>query len=169
MILHVLALLAISTGVLAAQQVGREASISEFPQLPRDMAQDLNMRGCTVPQPPALRKLTSVIQGHFRDPWQMDWAVLCDSRAKGTSMLLVYWNGDPSQLAVVTKSKLQNNSCWTEIAPVGKALIVEHYRAYGGPKPPTIDHQGINIGICEKASTVAYFYRKQWLTLTGSD
>jgi hypothetical protein len=167
-ILHVFALLAIWTSVLVAQQVSREASISEFPQLPLEVAKDLNMRGCTVPQSPA-HKLTNVIQGHFRDSRLMDWAVLCDSRTKGTSMLLVYWSGNPSQPVVVTKSKRQNNTCSTEIAPVGKAFIMEHYQAYGGPKPPPIDHQGINIGICDKASTVSYFYRKQWLTLTGSD
>jgi hypothetical protein len=169
MILRVLALLAILGSVLAAQQVSREASILEFPQLPGDVAQDLNTRGCTVPQPLASRRLTNVIQGHFRDSRQMDWAVLCDSRTKGTSMLLVYWSGNPSQPVVVSKSKLQHNSCWTEIAPVGKAFIMEHYQAYGGPKPPPVDHQGINVGICDKASTVSYFYRKQWLTLTGSD
>ena len=26
-----------------------------------------------------------------------------------------------------------------------------------------------NLGICDKASTVSYFYRNRWLTLTGSD
>ena len=169
MILHVFALLVISTLVLAAQQVTREALISQFPQLPGQVQQDLNMRDCTVPQPPASRKLTNVIQGHFRDSQQMDWAVLCDSRRTHTSVLLVYWSGDPSHAEVVTRSKLKNNSCWTEIAPVGKGFIMEHYRAYGGPKPPPLDHQGINIGICDKASTVSYFYRKQWLTLAGAD
>ena len=41
---------------------------------------------------------------------------------------------------------------------------MDHYRAYGGPKPPPIDHQGIESG-GEKASVVLYCYRGKWLKL----
>lgn len=170
MILRVFAFFAVSASVLFAQQVVRETPVSEFSQLPPPVRQDLNRRGCTVPQPPASRKLANAIHGHFQDSQHTDWAVLCDSQKTGTSMLLVYWNGNLSHPVALAKSKLRlSDKCWAEIWPVDKVFIMEHYRAYGGPKPPPINHQGINIGICEKASTVSYFYRKHWLTLTGSD
>lgn len=156
---------------IAAQDalVVREAPLSEFRKLPNRVENDLRSRGCTVPQPPGSTKPANVVKGHFRDPQHMDWAVVCDLRKTSTSMLLVYWSGSFSRPAVLNKWTLSKGQCWTEIDPVGQAFIMEHYRDYGGPKPPPIDHQGINIGICDKASTVSYLYRNRWLTLTGSD
>jgi hypothetical protein len=169
LICHVIACLAIFSCLLFSQQPIREASISEFPKLPKAVREDLRIRDCTVPQPPGSTGMANVIRGRFRDSQRMDWAVLCDIRATNTSLLLVYWGGEPSGAAVVSKSRLPDDSCWTDITPVGAAFIMQHYRAYGGPKPPPIDHEGIDVGICEKASTVSYFYRNRWLTLTGSD
>ncbi|PYR66590.1 MAG: hypothetical protein DMG20_12690 [Acidobacteria bacterium] len=40
---------------------------------------------------------------------------------------------------------------------------------YGGPKPPPIDHLGINDVFIEKASVVWYFYQGKWLQLQGAD
>jgi hypothetical protein len=55
------------------------------------------------------------------------------------------------------------------IAPVGKDFIMRHYDAYGGPKPPPIDHQGIDDAFIEKASVTWYFEGGKWLKLTGAD
>ena len=56
-----------------------------------------------------------------------------------------------------------------EITPVGKHFIMRHYDAYGGTKPPPIDHQGIDDAFIEKASVTWYFYAGKWLKLTGAD
>jgi hypothetical protein len=152
-----------------ADQVIREATISQFPRLPDPIQHDLRKRGCTVPQPPSSRKLENVIRGHFRNSQDTDWAVLCDIRLKNRSMILVYWSGSVLKPDIVADSSVINHDCWSLITAVDKSYIMEHYRAYGGPKPPPIDHHGIDIGICEKASTVSYFYRNRWLTLTGAD
>jgi hypothetical protein len=55
------------------------------------------------------------------------------------------------------------------ISAVGKDFIVEHYEAYDGPKPPPIDHQGINDAFLEKASVVQYFFEGKWVQLPGDD
>jgi hypothetical protein len=96
--------------------------------------------------------------------------VLCDVRKKNISMILIYWAGDAGKSTVLPNSRGRiNTECWSSISTVGKSFIWEHYRAYGGPTPPPLNHQGINVGICEKASIVFYLYRNHWLTLTGSD
>ncbi len=56
-----------------------------------------------------------------------------------------------------------------KIEPVDKAYILEHYKAYGGEKPPPMDHHGINDIFFGKASTVLYFYQGKWLHLQGAD
>ena len=56
-----------------------------------------------------------------------------------------------------------------EIRAVGLRLIMGHYRAYGGPEPPPIDHQGIDDAFLEKASTTWYYDGGRWLQLQGAD
>jgi hypothetical protein len=56
-----------------------------------------------------------------------------------------------------------------EIRAVGRDFIIGHYRAYGGPEPPLIDHQGIDDYFLEKASITWYFHEGKWLQLQGAD
>lgn len=157
--------------LLAQSQDLREFPLSRFKTLPAPIRQDLIRRGCTIPQPPysGSTKMWNVIHGNFRAPNGNDVGVLCDVVSKNTSMILIYWDQSPSNPTVLSKAPIWQSGCWSTIEPVGKAYVLEHYRAYGGPKPPPIDHQGINVGICEKASTVSYLYKGRWLTLTGAD
>ncbi len=55
------------------------------------------------------------------------------------------------------------------ITAVDGRYITDHYNAYGGEKPPPIDHRGIDDAFAGKASEVLYFYRGQWLRLAGAD
>ena len=118
----------------------------------------------------------NIVKGEFAKPGQTDWAVLCS--LGGVSTILIFWNAseiNPSEIAQMNdKDRLQS---WgddkmvysREIEPVGKEYIMQHYEAYGGPKPPPIDHQGINDVFVGKASVVFYFYKGKWLQLTGAD
>ena len=106
----------------------------------------------------------------------MDWAVLCS--VNGASSILVFWNGSagsPAELAgAEDKNYLQGLGgdkigFSRGISAVGKDHITQHFQAYGGPKPPPIDHQGINDAFLEKASIVEYFFAGKWLQLAGAD
>jgi hypothetical protein len=142
---------------------------SAFPMLPKAIRLDLQHRRCEIPQSPS-QKLVNVIRGKFFDTVHTDWAVLCDVRSANTSMILVYRGGAAITPSVLEESRLSDRSCWMQIEATGKSEILQDYKAYGGPKPPAvIDHQGIDYGICEKASDIFYFYRGKWLKLTGSD
>jgi len=118
----------------------------------------------------------NVIKGEFTRKGQVDWAVLCSRN--GVSTILVFRNAsgqDPSELARESDmDKLQGVAGHEigysrAISPVDRQFILDHYRTYGGPKPPTIDHQGINDAFVEKASVVHYFHAGKWLQLTGAD
>jgi len=94
--------------LIAAQTpgvVGRLAPVSDFRNLPASIARDLLNRQCFIPQVTAVSGRHNVIQGQFKKPGQIDWAVLC-LRGK-TSTILVYWNGSPqgvAQLALMDES-----------------------------------------------------------------
>jgi hypothetical protein len=55
------------------------------------------------------------------------------------------------------------------ISVVGQQYILDHYREYGGPKPPPIRHDAIDDAFSGKASVVYYFDSIRWHTLKGAD
>jgi hypothetical protein len=165
----------ISLGQSPETQIVR-LSPAAFPELPANLVQELQRRQCTVPQETFSKNRNNVIKGEFAKPGQTDWAVLCSVR--GVSTILVFWNGsekNPAALASVPDNgfvQFLGRGQWgysRGIEAVGKDYIMRHYEAYGGPKPPPIDHQGINDVFIEKASVVLYLYEGQWLKLTGAD
>lgn len=154
----------------------RRVSPKEFPDLPAALSKALIERGCLVPQASSSGPLGNVIRGEFFAAGQESWAVVCSRNRK--AQILAFRSASDAQPAVVEERDEQvcMGEEWncgmlygTNIHPVGGDYIVNHYEAYGGPVPPPIDHQGINVGIWDKASVVRYLHEGKWLTLTGAD
>jgi hypothetical protein len=147
-----------------------------FPELPHNVVRDLQRRGCTIPQEVFTKSRNNVIRGEFAKPGQTDWAVLCS--VEGVSTILVFWNGSertPAEIASMADRNFLQGVTADEIgysrgiSAVGESYIMEHYQAYGGPKPPPMNHQGVNDAFLGKASEVQYFYDGKWVRLTGAD
>ena len=147
-----------------------------FPELPANVIRELQRRGCTVPQEAYTKKPHNVIKGEFAKPGQIDWAVLCSVR--GVSSILVFWNGSEKNPSAIAPAEDRNylQGITAEqfgfsrgITSVGKGFIMKHYRAYGGPTPPPVGHQGIDDAFIEKGSRTWYFHGGEWLQLTGAD
>ncbi|MFN7997272.1 MAG: hypothetical protein U0Q18_26890 [Bryobacteraceae bacterium] len=159
----------------AARRIVRRPPRS-FPALPSHITRELQRRGCTIPQEVFTKGASNVIRGEFAKRGQTDWAVLCSM--KGFSSILVFWNGsekNPAAIATMEDRIFLQSINTTDIgfsrgiSAVGKDYILSHHAAYGGTKPPPIDHQGINDAFIEKASVVWYFQNGKWLKLTGAD
>ncbi|SRR6266478_7673090 len=160
-----------------ADSATERLSPTSFRQLPENIAQHLQERGCTVPQSFVGSGPHNVISGQFAKNGQTDWAVLC-SKDK-VSSILVFWRGSTKSVSEIAKAPDKD---FLQVIDVGEKIgfsrvieavvgdyITDHYNAYGGPKPPPIDHQGINDAFVEKASVVRYYYRGKWLELQGAD
>ena len=151
----------------------------DFPELPAPIARELVRRGCLIPQAEQWADgLHNVISGQFRRPGQTDWAILCS--IDRISSILVFWNGSAADVEVVNGEQRadrhylqgmgdQPPAFSRLIGAVGKEYILVHYARHGGPEPPPIDHQGINNAFAGKVSTVRYWYKGEWLHLTGAD
>lgn len=159
----------------ADRQVTRLAP-SEFPNLPNNLIRELQRRGCTVPQPPRTKTRENVFRGEFAKPGQVDWAVLCSRNLVST--ILVFWDGSEKNPGEVAESadidflqEIGNDEIGfsREINTLGRKDILKYYEALGGPKPPPIDHQGIEDAFAGKASVVHFFYGRKWLKLSGAD
>ena len=147
-----------------------------FPTLPKAVVAELQRRNCTVPQDAFSKTPGNVISGEFAKRGQKDWAVLCS--VKGATSILVFWNGSASNPASLSSADDINYlqglggdkiGYSRGIGVVRSKFITDHYEAYGGPKPPPIDHDGIDDAFLEKASVVQYFFNGKWLQLSGSD
>ena len=154
----------------------RRLSPDAFPQLSVNLVQDLQRRGCTIPQEHFTKQQHNVIRGEFAKPGQTDWAVLCSINR--VSSILVYWNGSEKNPAEIGKGedqgRLQTLGGSTIgysrlLSPVGAKSILAYYADFGGTKPPPIDHLGIEDAFVGKASVIHYYSAGKWLRLQGAD
>jgi hypothetical protein len=142
----------------------RRLPIDAFPNLPPALAGVLRSHKCEVPQPDATGPPRNVIRGEFFAKGEESWAVLCSVNT--ATSLLVFRSPRDTAPVTVTTSEITYER---DITPVGRDFIMRHYRAYGGPRPPTIDHNGIDDAFLEKASVTWYFHDGRWLRLQGAD
>ena len=146
--------------------------LEAFPQLPDAISSTLRRRECTIPQPSATGAPRNVIHGDFFVQGETGWAVLCSSG--GFSSILVFrddFDHHPEELARGEDKNYGASELGylREITAVDRQFITRHYQAYGSPKPPPIDHQGIDDAFLEKASVTHYWYEGKWLRLQGAD
>ena len=149
---------------------------NRFSLLPKSIVNDLERRRCTVPQSYIEPDRHNVVRGEFKRKGQQDWAVLC-SRNRRSSILL-YWNGSTNGVSKIEsiqdKDFLQGIGAgkigYSRVIGIANARYInDHYKSYGGPKPPRISHHGINDAFAEKGSQVLYFHRGKWTKLQGAD
>jgi hypothetical protein len=166
-----------------AEQAIKRLSPDAFPELPFEVQAYLQKHGYKIPQcydcrsdPVLNQKPNNVISGHFLGLKSMDWAVLGSRNHK--SRILVFPHGTAD--GVISKEQGEDKN-WLQgandekigysrlILVADKENILAQFAEYGGPKPPPIDHQGIDSVFAGKGSSVLYYYKGKWLTLTGAD
>lgn len=154
----------------------KRVALREFRGLPQGLAEVLTQRDCMIPQPGGEKLLRNVIRGEFIAKGEKGWAVLCSVRGK-SSILVFRSDGDREPAVLATREDMhymqdlggEAMEYSRMIRAVGKEYIVKHYRAYGGPKPPAIDHEGIDDAFLGKASGVWYWHAGKWMRLQGAD
>ena len=162
----------------AKETVGgiRRLPVEAFPDLPAAVAGVLRARNCRVPQPSPDGATRNLIRGEFFAKGEAGWAVFCS--ANNSTALLAFRNDrDTNPVTVDTsedRSYMQGPDgkepgYARQITAVGRDFIMRHYRGYGGPQPPPIDHHGIDDAFLEKASITWYFNNGKWLRLQGAD
>lgn len=158
----------------------RRLSPRSFPELPAPIMAALEQRGCSVPQLDATfvgaTRPHNVVRGRFGRGAEPDWAVLCSQDEVST--ILVFWDGGAESPAELERradaSWLQDMGAQGEVFSrhLGIASaddILAFQRAYGGPEPPPLTHEGIADEYVEKGSVVLYWHDGAWLHLTGAD
>jgi hypothetical protein len=148
---------------------------TDFEDLDPRVRQELDRRGCTIPQVP-IGTRHNVIRGRFLSS-SVQWAVLC-SRDLVSSILVLDLAGTvvADLNAAQDRIFMQGNGDDTffysrqisTATPDGMRSALE---AYGDPQQQKLrfDHDGIEDAFIEKASGVWYWTNGKWVTFIGSD
>lgn len=149
---------------------------SSFPELPDAVQDELNRRGCLIPQTYEAHRPENVIHGSFEKRGSSDWAVLCSNA--GSVSLLVFFAGDvehPSTLAGAPET--------SRVQPHGPSGVlgfdwgidaatpeqVREVQIGIEPRPPRLDHDCIADSVIERRTVYRYFTKDGWtLVETGN-
>jgi hypothetical protein len=149
----------------------RHLPVSSFPALPHEVQEELNGRGCTIPQTYEAHRPENVVHANFEGRGASDWALLC--AARGTVSLLVFFNGStqpPTVLASAPETeRLQAHDPSGVLGfnwGIDPATPQQVAGAQTGliPHPPLIDHDALADTTVEH-NTIYHFYAKSAWTL----
>jgi hypothetical protein len=159
--------------------VAKERAPESIHQLPSGIRQDLTRRQCLIPKykGDTGSEDAAYTRGHFRSGTSDDYAVVCHIPSSTVQDVLVYsnpkgvWKGE-----VIDRGEFdpapKADKCEATVGNASRGYILEHARAYAPEELkslPPLDHNGVEVGICEKASTILYFSKGKWLGLQGAD
>jgi hypothetical protein len=149
----------------------RRLPVSSFPDLPAALAEELNRRGCLIPQTYEAHAPENVVHASLERAGSSDWAVLCSSQ--GTVTLLVSFASGPAKLLeLATAPESERLQAHDRSGVLGfnwgidPALPERIREAQAGlePRPPSLDHDALADSIVDRR-TVYHFYSKNTWTL----
>jgi len=152
-----------------ADRATRRLPPSAFTQLPSDVRNEAEQRGCSVPQSSYDddRGKHNVITGRFRDPSVSGWALLC-SRER-VSAILVCNARQPLRCEELAKSPDRD---WLQRLGgnrIGFSRVLTTARGGEVRDGVTLAHDGVDDYFAGKASVVWYWESGRWRRLLGMD
>lgn len=151
-------------------------SASEFPELPEPIAEQLDAKGCLIPQTGILTTPTNVVSGEFLEAGKSSWAVLCSVDGFASIHVFDHANDLVAELGSrPDRSRIRDGQEVDYTRNVDRAspdYIRSHYEAYGDEESedlPEMLHDGIDDGVMEKGSSIHYFTGTRWIRLPGAD
>jgi hypothetical protein len=145
---------------------------SSFPELPETFADQLNRRGCMIPQTYEAHHPENVVHARLERPDSIDWAVLCSSQ--GTVSLLVYFSSSPQRLTVLATApeteRLQIHGSsgvlgfnWG-IDPASPAQIRQSQMGMDH-HPPPVNHDALADTLLDRHTVYHFFEKSAWIVL----
>lgn len=154
----------------------RHLPVSSFPDLPPTIQEQLNHRGCLIPQSYEARQPENVVHASLERSGSSDWAVLCS--AQGTVSLLVFWgsaSGQPFTLASSPETeRLQTHSLsgvlgfnWA-IDPASPQDV--HEAQLGMRHPPRrLDHDALADSVIDQRTVYHFYFSNAWTLIDTQD
>jgi hypothetical protein len=141
--------------------------VASFPQIPAAVANELDARGCMVPQTYEANGPENVISGSFEKQGSDDWAALCSVR--GVTTFYVFFQ---SNLTHPIALRHQPDNQWLGVEPsfaYGSAWGILPIPPRAVPRTYQMDHDGIEDAFVERSSVIHYYSHGHWTTFKGDD
>jgi hypothetical protein len=154
----------------------RHLPISSFPDLPPAIQQQLDHRGCLIPQTYEAHGPENVVHASLERPGSSDWAILCSAR--GTVSLLVFFGDDSSQTFTLASApeteRLQTHDPsgvlgfnWG-IDPASPEQIHDAQLPMRHP-PPRLDHDALADTLVDRHTVYHFYLKSAWIVLEMQD
>jgi hypothetical protein len=162
----------------------RHLPVSSFPQLPAAVRDELNRRGCLIPQTYEAHAPENVIEASLERPGSRDWAVLCSEH--GTVSLLVFFGegasttrpaGELGARVLATAPETERLAAHGAAGVLGfdwgidPATPEQVHEAQAGmqPPPPRLDHDALADSVIEQSTVYHYYAGNAWTVVaTGN-
>jgi len=150
----------------------RHLPVSSFPQLPAAVQQELNHRGCLIPQTYEAHRPENVVHASLERVGSSDWAVLCS--AQGTVSLLVFFDGNSDRPFVLASSpeteRLQPRNAEGALGfnwGLDRATPQQVRDAQAGmdPRPPLLPHDALADSVIENYTAYHFYAANAWTLL----
>jgi hypothetical protein len=154
----------------------RRLPVSSFPDLPPAVKEQLDRRGCLIPQSYEARQPENVIHASLEDPGSSDWAVLCS--AQGTVSLLVFFGSSSSRPFTLASApeteRLQSHGSsgvlgfnWA-IDPASPQDVHEAQLGMRRP-PPRLDHDALADSVIDRSTDYRFYLSNSWTLIETQD
>jgi hypothetical protein len=154
----------------------RRLPVSSFPDLPAAFQEQLNRRGCLIPQTYEAHEPENVVHASLEQPGSSDWAVLCS--AQGTVSLLVFFASEPTEVQALATSpeiqRLQTHDSsgvlgfnWG-IDPASPERIREAQTGLE-PRPAHLDHDALADSIVDRRTIYHFYLKSAWILVEMPD
>jgi hypothetical protein len=149
----------------------RRLPVSSFPELPVLIAQQLDQRGCLIPQTYQAYGPENVIHASLERPGSADWAVLCSTQ--GTVSLLVFFASSPEQGQVLSTAReterlqAQNGGGLGFAWGIDPASPERVHQAQAGMehRPALLDHDALADTLIDHRTVYRFYSKNAWIRL----
>jgi hypothetical protein len=154
----------------------RRLPVSSFPSLPLAIQEQLDLRGCLIPQTYEAHRPENVVRASLQRQGSSDWAVLCS--AQGTVSLLVFFENSLARPAVLASAleteRLQSHDPsgvlgfnWG-IDPASPEQVREA-QASMEHRPPLLDHDALADTLVDQHTVYHFYLKSAWVVLQTQD
>ncbi len=154
----------------------RHLPVSSFPDLPPAVQEQLDHRGCLIPQSYEARQPENVVHASLERSGSSDWSVLCS--AHGTVSLLVFFGSGSIQPFTLASSpeteRLQTHGSsgvlgfnWA-IDPASPQDVHEAQLGMRHP-PPHLDHDALADSVIDRRTDYHFYLSNSWTLIDTQD
>jgi len=154
----------------------RRLPVSSFPELPANMAAELERQDCMIPQTYSARRPENVVEASLESAGTKDWAVLCSAR--GTVRLLVFFASSPLGSSVLQsadeKARLQEHDGTGTLGfdwAIDRATPERVHQAQAGleRRPARLTHDAVADIRIDHETTYYFHAAKSWSRVETSE